>query len=278
MNPPLKSGDNGNGDWRHINRVAAGADQTGQGNRVSREYLDGRRRLLTPIGGGGGGVNYQTANYTAIALDNGKLLAFKNTSALTLTLPATPPSSTWYISVECIGSGGLTISPNSLNLDTASSNLVIAQNQGLVIYTDGMNYFTERGIGGGSAQMFVITGLSNVDYFTAKTYDGTTLGSTAVKIAKSPRLRPSVASELIDGVTVTYSGYTSDNLRIASDGTNTETQVAFPRYVSNSGSPAVNDMSIVFAVPAATGLTGGSSQISWVEVSPARVWARRYSQ
>ena len=278
MNPPLKSGDNGNGDWRHINRVAAGADQTGQGNRVSREYLDGRRRLLTPIGGGGGGVNYQTANYTAIASDNGKLLAFKNTTALTLTLPATPPSSTWYISVECIGSGGLTISPNSLNLDTASSNLVIAQNQGLVIYTDGMNYFTDRGIGG-VAQMFICAGLSNADYFTANTYDGSTRGSATVYIAKSPRLRPSVASEVIDGVTVTYSGYTLDNLRIASDGTNTETQVAFPRYTAlTSGSPAVNDMPIVFAVPAATGLTGGSSQISWVEVSPARVWARRYSQ
>jgi len=182
---PLKSGDRGGGDWQHINKVAAGADQTSQGHRVAREYLDARRRLITPIGGGGGA----------------------------------------------------------------------------------------------GAQMFIIKTLSNADYFVANTYDGTTRGSASINIAKSPRLRPSVTSETIDGVAITYSGYTSDNARVASDGTSTENQVAFPRYVAlASGTPAVNDMSIVFAVPAVTGLTVSGVPVAWVEVSPARVWARKYAQ
>lgn len=94
-----------------------------------------------------GGVNAQTNNYTAVAKDNGKLISFSSASALTLTLPAASPGAQWAIFVECVGSGGLTISRNGLNIDGAASNVVLGQNQGIYLTSDGTNYFTERGLG-----------------------------------------------------------------------------------------------------------------------------------
>lgn len=66
--------------------------------------------------------------------------------ALTLTLPASPPSSTWAIFVQNYGAGTLTINPNGLQLDGSSGNITgITQGQGMYITTDGTNYFSMRG-------------------------------------------------------------------------------------------------------------------------------------
>lgn len=96
-------------------------------------------------GGSSGGVNAQTANYTAVSGDAGKIVSMNKSTAITLTLPASPPSSTWAIYVQNIGIGLLTISPNSLNIDGSGSNLTVPVNQGLYISTDGTNYFSSRG-------------------------------------------------------------------------------------------------------------------------------------
>lgn len=95
-----------------------------------------------------GGVNAQTSSYLALSTDNGKLVSMNGTS-LTLTLPATPPSSTWFIFVENINSSSLTVSRNGLNIDGAASNLTLTQNQGVYVTTNGTNYFTSRGVGSG---------------------------------------------------------------------------------------------------------------------------------
>jgi hypothetical protein len=94
---------------------------------------------------GAGGVAVKTADYTATAADCGKLIVFNSSSAHTLTLPAATPFAQWNISVQNIGSGTVTISPNGLTLDGAASSLTLSQAQGLVISTDATNYFTERG-------------------------------------------------------------------------------------------------------------------------------------
>jgi hypothetical protein len=97
----------------------------------------------------------KTASYTATIADMGTLLVFNSASALTLTLPnpvplnALVPSTTetrWNVSVQNIGAGLLTISRNGLMIDGAATNLPLNQNSGMVIYTDGTNYFTERGV------------------------------------------------------------------------------------------------------------------------------------
>lgn len=106
---------------------------------------------LTLAGGGGGGggglngVNEQAGDYTADGTDDGKLIVMSDAAAKTLTLPASPPSTTWGIFVEDLGAGDLTIDRNGLNIDNAASNLVLVQGEGIYISTDGSNYFSSRG-------------------------------------------------------------------------------------------------------------------------------------
>lgn len=117
------------------------------------------------------GVSAKTANYLATASDNGQLLVFNSASAVTLTLPAAPPTTKWRIHVQNIGAGALTISPNGLQLDGASGSLSVAQNQGTQIATDGTNYFTERGMGSSGSGL---------------TDPTTTLGDLIVRGASAP--------------------------------------------------------------------------------------------
>ena len=109
-------------------------------------------------GGGTGGVNAKTGSYTADGTDAGKLVTFNSASAVTLTLPSSPPSGSWYVAVQNVGAGLLTISRNGLNIDGAATDLSISTNQGVLIFTDGSNYFTERGAssgGGGSSSPYL---------------------------------------------------------------------------------------------------------------------------
>lgn len=135
------------------------------------------------------------------------------------------------------------------------------------------------------SQQYALKTLNNADYYTANTWDGTTIGLDDVKIAKPKRLRVTVASEVIDGVTVTYSYGTpaDDNNRTASDGTNSEYQVAFPRFKGHgksAGGTVPDTLSIVSAyVPLlGTGVTAGGVPVYLEEFLPSRVWARRYVQ
>lgn len=89
-----------------------------------------------------GGVNSQTANYTAVSGDNGKLISFTGSTALTCTLPATPPSTTWRCWVKNNTTQNLTLSPNGKNLDGSSSSQTIAPGVGKYVTTDGTNYFS----------------------------------------------------------------------------------------------------------------------------------------
>jgi hypothetical protein len=106
-----------------------------------------------PSGGGSsiGGVSEKTSSYLATSGDNGTEIVFNSGSSVTLTLPASPPSSTWTLFFQNIGAGTLTVSPNGLDLDGSASSLSVTTGQGAVIFTDGTNYFTERGITSASA-------------------------------------------------------------------------------------------------------------------------------
>jgi hypothetical protein len=94
------------------------------------------------------GVNKQTGSYLALSTDSGFLISFNITGASTLTLPATS-GATWSITVENNGSALLTVDPNGLNLDYTANSIVLGPNQGIAIYSDGTNYFTNRGLGDG---------------------------------------------------------------------------------------------------------------------------------
>jgi hypothetical protein len=140
-----------------------------------------------------GGASVKTANYTATIADMGTLLSFNSASAMTLTLPnpiplnalSTPTTETrWNISVQNIGVGALTISPNALDLDGSASSLVLTQDAGVLIYTDGTNYFTERGNGQSLTNYATIAGVQEESYTAAA--DTGSANAYAVTLSPAP--------------------------------------------------------------------------------------------
>lgn len=104
-----------------------------------------------------GGVNAQTADYAAVRDDNSKILTFASASPVTLTLPATPPGDTWNVFVQNTGAGAVTVDPNGRNLDGSGSSVALSTGEGVYISTDGTDYFTERGMGGGGSTITLET-------------------------------------------------------------------------------------------------------------------------
>lgn len=104
-----------------------------------------------------GRVNLQAAAYTVTSGDSGELLVMNSASAQTVTLPdpTTVPTS-FLLFIQDFGAGAMTVTPAAGQIDGAAS-LALSQGQGVTAFTDGTNWYTERGIGSGSS------GLSNLD-------------------------------------------------------------------------------------------------------------------
>jgi hypothetical protein len=137
-----------------------------------------------------GGAVVHTGNYTAVAADSGTLLSFSDSSpvsAHTLTLPSTPPFAKWRVSVQNTGTAVLTVNRNGLLIDTVAANLTLNQASGVEIFTDGTNYFTERGGGVGLA---AIAGVQDETY----TYSADT--GTANAYAQTLTPTPTVVAGL----------------------------------------------------------------------------------
>lgn len=97
------------------------------------------------------GVNPQTGTtYTFSPNDYGQLVTFTNGSAVAVTLPqATGTFATWNAIASNLGSGSVTITPTTSTINGAST-LVLGQNQGAVIVSDGANYQVYKGFGTGT--------------------------------------------------------------------------------------------------------------------------------
>jgi len=95
-----------------------------------------------PAGSSSAGVNAQgtAGSYAAVAGDSGMLITM-NGSSRTLSLPATPPSATWNVSVENLNASALTVSPNGLQINGSASGMILQQYQTIMVWTDGTNYF-----------------------------------------------------------------------------------------------------------------------------------------
>jgi hypothetical protein len=100
-------------------------------------------------------TNAQTgAGYTVASSDWGKLLTHSNAAAQVLTLPQAGASfpNGWYVDVENTGAGAWTITPATSTIDGAAT-LALSTNQGVRVFSNGTNYFTERGIGGAAGSL-----------------------------------------------------------------------------------------------------------------------------
>jgi hypothetical protein len=102
-------------------------------------------------------TNLQTGTtYTVVAADRAKLVSFNNASSVAVTVPqagTTGFPNGFVIHMQNRGAGTVTITPTTSTIDGAA-NLAITQGQGVEIVSDGTNYYTMRGIGGGGGSSF----------------------------------------------------------------------------------------------------------------------------
>jgi hypothetical protein len=118
--------------------------------------------INTYSGIGIGGVNAQTGtSYTIQTSDLNKLVTISNAAAVAVTLPSATTTGfgiPFVFWIQNRGAGSVTITPTTSTIDGAAS-LAITQNQGVAIFSDGTNYFTERGTGtGGGGGITALTG------------------------------------------------------------------------------------------------------------------------
>ena len=128
-------------------------------------------------------VNAQTGtSYTFLSTDIGGIVTFSNASAVAVTLPQATGSfgAGSTILVENKGVGTVTITPTTSNID-GSSTLALTTNQGVVLISDGTNYTTMRGIGGGASGLTVGTTTITSGTSTRILYDNAgTLGEYTI--------------------------------------------------------------------------------------------------
>src|ERR1041385_8535186 len=101
----------------------------------------------------GNQVNAQTGtSYTYLTTDFRKLVTHTNGSAIAATLPQASASfpAGWFMFVQNRGAGALTITPTTSTVDGAAT-LILNQNEGALVVSDGTNYFTFRGKATGGA-------------------------------------------------------------------------------------------------------------------------------
>jgi len=96
-------------------------------------------------------VNAQVGTtYTYLTTDVGKLVTHTNAGAIAATLPVASGAgftSGFFMDVQNRGAGTLTITPTTSTIDGAAS-LALTTGQGVRIFSDSTNYFTQRGVGG----------------------------------------------------------------------------------------------------------------------------------
>jgi hypothetical protein len=106
-------------------------------------------------------VNAQTGTTYAVAsTDCGKLVNFSNSGSIAVSIAQAGTGgfvSGWSAHFENLGAGTVTVTPSTSTIDGVAT-LTLAANQGIVLFSDGANYFTERGRSdAGAAQLHSIT-------------------------------------------------------------------------------------------------------------------------
>ncbi len=87
-----------------------------------------------------GGTTAKAANYTFVAADNGGIFSFNGTY-LVATLPSSPPTSSWSVTIQNLGSTNVFISQNGLNINGGAHGVTLAHLGVTTITTDGTNYY-----------------------------------------------------------------------------------------------------------------------------------------
>lgn len=146
-------------------------------------------------------VNSQTGtSYTIQSGDRAKLITHSNASATAYTLPQANSSTFpdgWFVSVQNRGAGAVTITPSTSTIDGATS-LILNQDEGVDIHSNGTNYFTKRAK--------AVVGLQTIYVPAAAMYPRTTTGA-AVGTAESATNRIMIKSIDFDQTTEEYAQF-----------------------------------------------------------------------
>lgn len=169
--------------------LVASTGTTATGTPSSTTYLRGDNTWSTPSGSGtvtsvatgacltGGtitttgtisgtyAINAQTGTtYTFVAGDACQLVTFSNASSVAVTLPQATGSFTtgWGTDVQNKGAGTVTITPTTSTINGAAT-LVLTQNQGCTIVSDGTNYQVSActAVGGSASGVSSLAGTAN---------------------------------------------------------------------------------------------------------------------
>lgn len=119
-----------------------------------------------------------------------------------------------------------------------------------------------------NTKTFQITAIGYDDFFTAQTLDtdGVTLGGTDILIAKKIDFRMTLVSEVVDGVTITHT-FSDENHRTSDDGSNSQNEVCWPRYVVGAEIQAALCSN---GTPVGDGETP-PNDVEWIDLT-SRVW------
>ena len=166
-------------------------------------------------------VNLQAGtSYTILDSDFSKLLYFSNSSPIAVSLPQANTNyqfnAGWWCYVENVGAGLLTITPVSCLIDSAA-NTTLSQDQGIIIFTDGVNYYTFRCLGtvthttGGLTNHAVIIGNGDGDIRALGS-----LGTTTTVLHGNASGDPSFSSVVENDISL--SDVTTDDVSITKHG------------------------------------------------------------
>lgn len=215
-------------------------------------YCDGTN--VVKVGGSGsgsaiGGVSSKTADYTLVSGDNGTLVVLASGSH---TFTPAAVSASMFVGILNVGSGTLTLSHNSKNINGAAADVSLAPGAGGFLFSDGTNYFFLSGGAGGSAIGGVLT----------KTADYTVLsgdkGKLVVLLSGSHTFTPPAPDAAFYCF---FSNAGSGTLTISHNGHNIDGAASDLALAQNEGVTFFSDGTDYFSEDGIGG-SGGSSTLS----------------
>lgn len=205
-------------------------------------------------------INAQTGTtYAILSTDKAKVVTLSNGSPVAASLAiASSFTSPFWFWLENKGAGTATITPTTSTINGAST-LVLKQNQGCLVVSDGTNYQVVFGFAHNVSLTADVTGVLPVANFTTGTPDGTKFVRDDGVLAT-----PSVPTTLPTGYTSAAQTITAAGALTLAHGLGSKPRLVQLRLkcISAEKNYSVNDE--IFFNPMATGDSGGNEGISIV--------------
>lgn len=187
-----------------------------------------------------GTANVQTTNYQVLATDAGTWIVINSSGSVNVTLPATPPDAHFTIGVISIGTGTTTVVRNGHNINGVAANITLIQNQGVLLSTDGTDWYC--------IECAVSLVLQSGNVVLASPSDGSS-GTPTFRTLVAADIPNLAASKITTGTLALARGGTNADLS-ASGGAHSflaedASHVVTARTITLADSPSVGDVAVV---------------------------------